>query len=76
MESWEGRIREFLPLYLPVILSGQLKRYGVDTTEVIIQTDNGSEFIGNIYKKGESAFREVLKYFKAKYVRIPPRATT
>jgi transposase InsO family protein len=55
----------------------QLESYGVDMNEVIIQTDNGSEYIGSVSKrKGESAFEKVLKEFKVKWSRIPPGAKT
>jgi transposase len=55
----------------------QLQYYGVNINEIIIQTDNGSEFIGNVLKKkGKSAFVKVLESAKVKYVRIPPRACT
>ena len=58
-------------------LLNQLKLYGVDPTDVIIQTDNGSEYIGSVLKKkGKSAFVKVLESFKVKYARIPPRACT
>ena len=58
-------------------LLNQLKLYGVDIKNVIIQTDNGSEFIGSVLKKkGESAFKKVLKEFGVKYSQIPPRACT
>lgn len=58
-------------------LLGQLKLYGVNIEETIIQTDNGSEFIGNVFKKkGVSAFVRVLEEFKVKHARIPPRACT
>ncbi len=43
-------------------LLAQLAYYGVDLSEVTIQTDNGSEFIGGVgKKKGESAFQRVLR---------------
>ncbi|HAW50608.1 TPA: hypothetical protein DCX16_06640 [bacterium] len=58
-------------------LLSQLKLYGVDMEEVIVQTDNGSEFIGSVQKKkGESAFKRVLKEFEVKHSQIPPRACT
>ena len=57
-------------------LLGQLRYYGVDTSKVIVQTDNGSEFIGNVRKRGKSPFERVLDHFEVKHVRIPPRACT
>ncbi|MGQ9561645.1 MAG: hypothetical protein ACUVWA_14195 [Candidatus Oleimicrobiaceae bacterium] len=41
-------------------LLSQLTHYGVDLSQAIIQTDNGSEFIGSVQKrKGRSAFIRV-----------------
>jgi len=58
-------------------LFAQLKYYGVDINEVIIQTDNGTEFIGSVFKKkGISKFVRVLEEYKVKHARIPPRAPT
>ena len=58
-------------------LLSQLTHYGVDLSEVIIQTDNGSEFIGSVQKrKEESAFIKVLEDAGVKEARIPPRACT
>lgn len=55
----------------------QLQYYGVNVNETIIQTDNGSEFIGSVFKKkGKSAFVKVLESVKVKHARIPPRACT
>jgi len=58
-------------------LLAQLEHYGVNMSEVIIQTDNGTEFIGNVLKKkGRSGFMRVLEEYKVKHSRIPPRACT
>jgi len=57
-------------------LLGHLKECGVDLSQVILQTDNGSEFIGNPMKKGRSAFQEVLEGFGVKHARIPPSSPT
>ncbi len=44
---------------------------------IIVQTDNGSEFIGNVLKKrGETKFEEVLKRYGVIYRRILPRRPT
>lgn len=40
--------------------------------EVIFQTDNGSELIGNPKKKGKSVIKKVLERFGVKWVRMPP----
>ena len=54
-----------------------LKHYGVDLSEVTIQTDNGVEFVGHISKRHNvSGFSGVIERFGAKYRRIPPRACT
>lgn len=58
-------------------LLAQLERYGLDTSEVMPQTDNGSEYIGNVKKKkGKSAFERVLEAFGSHHSRIPPGAKT
>ena len=55
----------------------QLQYYGVNINETIIQTDNGSEFIGSVLKKkGKSAFVKVLESSGVKHARISPRACT
>ena len=54
-----------------------LRSYGVEVKEMTVQTDNGSEYIGNVRKKsGRSAFEEVLKKARIDHVRIPPRHCT
>ncbi len=54
-----------------------LKYYGVDLKRVKIQTDNGSEFIGNSRRvRGESAFERVLREAGIEHVRIPPSSPT
>jgi len=63
-------------IFVTLVLK-QLESYGVDMKELIVQSDNGSEYIGNVTKKkGESAFVKVLKEFKVKQARIPPGAKT
>jgi transposase len=56
----------------------ELKRYGVDSKTIRIQTDNGSEFIGSVTKKSPepSAFQQVLKHYEVPHERIPPRCST
>jgi len=52
-------------------ISNHLQRYGMKG--MVYQTDNGSEFIGNVRKKkGESAFESVLRLYGIKHERIPP----
>lgn len=54
-----------------------LRSYGIKVKEMIVQTDNGSEYIGNVRKKsGLSAFEEVMKKAEISHVRIPPRHCT
>ena len=50
-----------------------LDKYGVDLTEVIIQTDNGSEFDGGRLDKSVPGFiNAVEKEYSARHVYIPP----
>jgi hypothetical protein len=49
-----------------------LKRYGVNLREITFQTDNGSEFIGCIFKKKPSGFTELVeKVYLARHQTIP-----
>jgi transposase len=60
-----------------IYLLTQLQHYGVDINDISIQTDNGSEFIGNVSKKkGVSGFVRVLQELKVEHARIPPRSPT
>lgn len=54
-----------------------LKSYGINTSSITWQTDNGSEFIGNVRKKINrlSAFQEELKANHIEHGRIPPRCS-
>lgn len=58
-------------------VTDHLKRYGVSLDEMNIQTDNGSEYIGNVRKKIDtlSAFECVLKKSNIEHGRIPPRCS-
>ena len=53
-----------------------LKSYGINTLNIVWQTDNGSEFIGNVKKKINrlSAFERELKANEIEHGRIPPRS--
>ena len=53
-----------------------LKSYGIDLATIEYQTDNGSEFIGNVNKRINrlSAFEKTLKEYKIHHGRIPPRS--
>jgi len=55
---------------------GHLESYGLDTGDMLVQSDNGSEYIGSMRKKINrlSAFEKVLKHYRVDYERIPPRA--
>jgi len=53
-----------------------LKSYGIKVEEMEDQTDNGSEYIGNVRKKERSSFEKVLDAAKVTHVRIPPRHCT
>jgi len=60
-----------------VLLAEHLFRHGIDLKNVSIQTDNGSEFIGNWKQKTPSLFAYLSeKVFKMKHYRIPPRRCT
>jgi len=50
-----------------------LKKHGVDLTEVVIQSDNGSEFDGGrLNGEAEGFIHAIEKCFKAHHVYIPP----
>jgi hypothetical protein len=58
-------------------ISNHLKKYGIELELIVYQTDNGSEFIGNVRKKGESAFQIVVEEeFGITHERIPPSSPT
>jgi len=49
------------------------RSYGLDPSQITIQTDNGSEFIGSISAKKDSLFTRVVeRTFGARHVTIPP----
>jgi transposase InsO family protein len=49
------------------------RSHGLDLSQITIQTDNGSEFIGSITAKRDSLFTRVVeKTFGARHVTIPP----
>ena len=49
-----------------------LRKYGIHSSEVTIQTDNGPEFIGCIFKKEPSAFTKLIeKTYYGKHQTIP-----
>jgi len=43
------------------LLLSHLEFFGVDVSEVVIQTDNGSEFIGMVYARRDSGFTELVE---------------
>jgi transposase len=50
-----------------------LRSYGLDPSQITIQTDNGAEFIGSITAKKDSLFTRVIeKTFGARHCTIPP----
>jgi transposase len=59
-------------------LVGHLEAYGVDLSEMRIQSDNGSEFIGSVKKKTPepSDFERVLQLSGVRHERIPPARST
>jgi transposase InsO family protein len=49
-----------------------LKEYGIHSSEITFQTDNGSEFIGSIFKKESSGFTWMIEnIYHAKHQTIP-----
>ena len=58
-------------------IAEHLKSYGIELATIEYQTDNGSEFIGNVNKRINrlSAFEKTLKEYKIHHGRIPPRAS-
>ena len=49
-----------------------LSKFGIHSSEITAQTDNGSEFIGNITKKELSGFEELIeKIYHGKHQTIP-----
>ena len=54
-----------------------LKRHGVKTARIQWQSDNGSEYIGNVKKKTnrKSAFEKALIRHEINHGRIPPRCS-
>lgn len=52
-----------------------LKSYGVKPEEIKVQTDNGTENIGNVRARPgyRSAFQKVLDFYEVEHGRIPPR---
>ena len=54
-----------------------LRSYGIKTAQIRWQTDNGSEYIGNVNKRINrlSAFERVLQEYGINHDRIPPRAS-
>jgi len=59
------------------LLAEHLKEHGIDLTKVAVQTDNGSEFIGNWKQRTPSLFARVAENtFHMQHYRIPPRRCT
>lgn len=63
-------------LFARYVLS-HLRSYGVDTAQIVWQTDNGSEYVGAVTKRrpDPSAFERVLGTYRVVHARIPPRAS-
>ncbi len=63
-------------IFIDYVIS-HLKYYGIDTSTIRFQYDNGSEFIGNVRKKsGRTPFEMVIDNAKAKHDRIPVASPT
>jgi len=57
------------------LLFQHLTRHGVDLTQVTVQSDNGSEFIGSVEAKRASAFTRLIEQrYGARHLTIPVRA--
>lgn len=55
------------------VLFEHLKKYGIHSSEIMVQTDNGSENIGCITAKHDSALTAMIeKTYHAKHQTIPP----
>jgi transposase len=54
-----------------------LRSYGVNTAKIAWQTDNGTEFVGNVRKKinRPSAFEKTMRRYGIYHGRIPPRSS-
>ena len=58
-------------------LFAHLESLGMDLSQVVVQTDNGSEFVRNSPDPArKSAFEKVIDQARSRLVRIPPRACT
>jgi len=56
---------------------GHMKRCGMETDGMIVQTDNGSEYIGNVNKKkGQTLFEKTLSRYQCVHEQIPPARPT
>ena len=63
-------------IFIDYVIS-HLKYYGIDTSTIRFQYDNGSEFIGNVRKKsGKTPFEIVIDNANAKHDRIPVSSPT
>jgi hypothetical protein len=57
-------------------LAQHLLANGADLSKTVIQTDNGSEFIGSWNAKKDSAFTEKVESYSMTHRTIPPKAHT
>lgn len=72
----DSRSLDYSVYFIQTILS-HLDKSGIDLTEVRIQTDNGSEFIGSVMAKNPSAFTNVIENdYMATHKTIPPKRHT
>jgi hypothetical protein len=59
------------------LLADHLTEHGIDLAKVVVQTDNGSEFVGNWRQRTHSLFTKLAeKACGMKHYRIPPRRCT
>jgi len=62
-------------IFLTILLN-HLRRYSVDMSKLIIQTDNGSEFVCNTRGRKTGPFVQVINRFGVKHGCIPIRSPT
>jgi len=77
--AFAQRNNSFNAALFAAYLLGHLKRHGVDFSRMIVQTDNGPEYIGHIKKRrrGDSLFEAVVKKITDNAPeQIPPGAKT
>jgi len=71
--SYAHKLSTFNSARFIALCLDHFRSYGLDLSQITIQTDNGSEFIGSITAKKDSLVTRVVeKTFGARHVTIPP----